>query len=460
MNHSQMKHALSMVVGQRSKSRGEIVKTKTLFILIACALFPGAALAQLDCSQTSNTNKLVCAFPISAATLSQYTFGTASIKPALQAAPPINTAAAVQLTQLPIPNATVGLVSLRRKGSDIPVPYDNLGPILFDRPDTVGRGNIFAGWSYQHFDFNAFDRFNLGTLPTAFSYSEPKNDQNGNPVGTLTHYGSMVSNVGFKINQFVSLATLGVTKTTDLTLVIPASSVDLHVTSSQFTATTFDSSTQSYFSSTTPGNFNVVSKGSAHGIGDISLTLKQMLIGQDQNRPAAAVGATFRFPTGDSFNYLGSGAYGGSVFGLVEYRHRVSPHAKFAYQWNYHAKLTGKNLPGGLSYAVGMDYRVNRHLTLVADLLGTEFVNAPFFTVTTNSFNPVPPSNSGVPTQFQSVTTPDRTYTTANFSGGVKYLLPHHFLIYGNALVQVNNTGLRSEIVPLAGIAYTFRREK
>jgi hypothetical protein len=460
MNCSQMKHALSTIVGQRSTRRGEIVKTKTLFILMACALFPGTALAQLDCAQSSNLNKLVCAFPISAATLSQYTFGKNSVDAALKAAPPINSAAAVQLTQLPIPNATVGIVSLRKKGSDIPVPYDNLGPILFDRPDTVGRGNIFVGWSYQHFNFNAFDGYNLGALPTAFSYSEPKLDPGNNQIGTLTHYGSMVSDIEFKINQFVSLATFGVTKTTDLTLVIPASTVDLRVISSKFTATTFDSSTQSYFSSTTTGGFNVVSKGSSSGIGDVTLTLKQLLLGQDQNRPAAALGATFRLPTGDSFNYLGSGAYGGSVFGLVEYRNRITPHAKFAYQWNYHAKLTGKNLPGGLSYAVGMDARVNHRVTVVADLLGTQFVNAPFFTVTTNNFNPVPPSNSGVPPQFTSVSTPDRTYTTANFSGGAKFLLPHHILLYGNFLVQVNNTGLRSEVVPLAGIAYTFRREK
>jgi hypothetical protein len=32
-----------------------------------------------------------------------------------------------------------------------------------------------------------------------------------------------------------------------------------------------------------------------------------------------------------------------------------------------------------------------------------------------------------------------------------------HFLLYGNVLVQLNNVGLRSDPVPLFGIAYNFK---
>lgn len=190
-----------------------------------------------------------------------------------------------------------------------------------------------------------------------------------------------------------------------------------------------------------------------------------MIVGQQHIRPAAAVGVTFRFPTGDSFNYLGSGALGGSMYLLAEYRAKLAPHFKLSYQWNDNTKILdlerggAKRLPGGLSYAVGTDFRVLRRLTLNGDFLGSQFLNTPNFTVNTLQFNPAPSSGLNIPPSYTVVNALPNTYTSTSFSGGVK-VSPHAgFVIYGNALVSLNNVGLRSDVVPVVGIAYNFARK-
>ena len=438
------------------------MNTKALFVALSIAAAPIVSVAQVNCDTST---KLVCEFPVSAETLSAQTFGAGAKAAALSTAVPINAAIAAQLTQLPIPSATVGVVSLRHKGSEVPTPWNNLGPVLTDRPDTVGRGHVFAGFSYQHFNFNALEGFSLSALPIAFSYSATIQTPQGTP-DLQTYYGSMANKVRFQLDQYVGIATVGATRTTDVSVIVPVNSVSLSVVSSNFNAVTYDSLKNTYTPVGPAKGTTVATSGSANGIGDVTLSVKQMVLGQDHNRPAAALVGTFRIPSGDSFNYLGSGALGGSLYGLFEYRARLAPHFKLGYQWNNTTKVLDlqggatKRLPGGLQYAVGTDFRVNRQLTLAADLLGSQFVNTPYFTKTTLHFNPPPAANSGVPSTFQLVTTPANTYTTENFSGGVKWSPLPHLVLFGNALIQVNNLGLRSEVVPLAGIAYNFSKRE
>lgn len=438
------------------------MKSKRLLFFLSIALTPATvSFGQVNCDVST---KLVCAFPVSSSTLSAQTFGAGAKAAALSTAVPINAAIAAQLTQLPVPSATVGVVSLRRKGSEVPTPWNNLGPILTDRPDTVGKGHVFMGFSYQHFNFTGLEGFHLSALPIAFSYSATIHTPQG-VSDQQTYYGSMMNHVSFKLDQYVGIATVGVSRTTDVSVIVPFNSVNVAVTSSNFSAYTYDSLTNTYTPVGPKQGTTVSSSGSAWGVGDVTVGVKQQLLGQDHNRPAAAIGATFRFASGDALNYLGSGAMGGSAFGLLEYRARVAPHFKLGYQWNNTSKVlnlqqasASQRLPGGLQYAVGTDFRVNRHLTLAADLLGSQFVNTPYFTETTYSFSPAPAANSGIPSTYNVVSTPNNTYTTINFSGGAKWSPFPHFLLFGNALIQLNSVGLRSEVVPLGGIAYNFSR--
>jgi hypothetical protein len=217
----------------------------------------------------------------------------------------------------------------------------------------------------------------------------------------------------------------------------------------------------------TPAQANVATSGNASGIGDIGLNAKQMIVGQEGERTAMALGGTFRFPSGDEYNYLGSGAWGGSVYALLEYRATVAPHAKIAYQWNTDSKVLGlatgspARLPGGLQYDIGADVRLLQHLTMAADVLGNQIVNVGSFTIENTPLTGAGLGTNGASgtVNVSSVNAFRTTYTTANFSGGLKWSPMAHLLVYGNVLVQMNNVGLRSDPVPLFGIAYNFKKQ-
>jgi hypothetical protein len=430
------------------------VKAKALLLFASFACAPTLhSFGQVVCSSST---KLVCQFPFSAQTLGVFASGSSSTSALATAAElvatPINASIATQLTQLPIPSATVGVVTLQKKGSEFGTAFDNLGPVLTDRPDTVGKNHIFAGFSYQHFNFNSLAGVDLKSIPIGFNY----------PVaGNATSYDAVSNQVTFQLDQYVGIATYGATRRTDISVVVPFNSVSLTVKTSDFQGYQFNATTQSYgqiFSPTT----SVSSNGSANGVGDVTVIVKQMVIGQEGSRGAVAAGVSARFPSGDALNYLGSGAFGGSIYGLFEYRARLAPHIKMSYQWNGNSQVMNlqappnTGLPGGLEYAAGADFKIVRSLTLAADLLGNQFVNVPSFT-STNFALPQPAGQGGIPKTIPFTSSTNLTYTTANFSGGLKWSPKAHFLLYGNVLVPLNNVGLRSDPVPLFGIAYNFK---
>ena len=448
------------------------MKAKVILFLSSFACASTAALfGQVNCTTST---KLACQFPVSAQVLVQNTIGytksTATSDPAYLGASavagPINAAIATQLTQLPIPSTSLGVVSLHEKGSDVPVPFDNLGPILTDRPDTVGKGHLFLGFGYQHFHFNHLDGVNLSQLPANFSFSQTSST---NSQDFQTFYGSESNNIDFSLDQYVAIASYGLNRTTDISVVVPINNVTLKSTASKFSAFVYDSYSESYTNLTPASNSPVTTNGSASGIGDVTVGFKHLFLGGDGSRAAIAGGGNFRIPTGDELNYLGSGAIGGSAFGLFEYRSRLAPHAKLAYQWNDVSQLMDLQksksitLPGGMQYAFGADFRWVRSLTLSGDLLGSQFVNTPSFTLSTASVCPAtstsgscitPSSSSGINSMFTSVVTGKNTYSTVNYSAGLKWTPIRHVVLYGNAMIQANNVGLKSDLVPQVGIAF------
>lgn len=450
----------------RADCAGEkLVKAKTLSLFILFACTPAASLlGQVNCTQSS---KLACEFPISALTLGQDTVGNATGQSLGAATIAINGAAnaingsiATQLTQLPVPSATVGTVTVKSKDNPLGVAFDNLGPILTDRPDTIGRRNYFVGFSFQHFNFNAIDGVPTGAIPVGFSYSQASPF---NPNDLQTFYGSDTNNVTFTLKQYVGVFTYGATRTTDVSVVVPFNSVNLTVVASKFQGFVYDEVLGNY-STLTKATAPITNTGTKSGIGDVTVNIKQMLAGGESpagGHNAIAAGVVLRFPTGDSLDYLGAGAFGANVYGLFEYRAPVAPHLKVSYQYNAVSQLVNLNapannrLPGGLQYDAGADVKVRPWLTFAGDVLGSQFVNAPSFVQT-----PITMIDTNKNAPFQSipgVTAQLNTYTTANLSGGVKVAYKN-LLFYGNVLGQINNVGLRSNLVPLFGIA--FKRVK
>jgi hypothetical protein len=372
------------------------------------------------------------------------------------------------LSQLPIPGGTAGVVSIHQSGSSIGIPYDNFGPILVDGPDLVGKGNLFAAFSYQHFNFNAIDGINLGSLPVGFTYTI-----GADGADPQIYFNNTANNINFKLDQTVALLTYGASRKTDISIIIPINVVSLSVTTSNYRTYFYDTASKTYTDeSIPPGSPDSVrhSAGSASGVGDVIFNAKQLLYGAEGSRLAVAVGLGVRFATGDAMNYLGSGSYGAHLYGTISYRARTSPHFRLGNQWNSSSVLVNtsktaqKALPGGIEYDLGVDRKVFRNLDVAVDFLGNQFVNTPSLTSGFLTPNPPKPATGTAPAALAAVAASTNTYTTANISTGLKWAplgrkLPT-LLVYGNVLIQLNNVGLRSDPVPLAGISYNFRRKQ
>jgi hypothetical protein len=442
---------------------------QTGIVLVLCCTWALGALAQVNCA---TSNKLTCLIP----------FNTRATQPgtAGNQAQAFNAAFAAQLSQLPIPSSATGVIVV--KGPNGEDRYlEDLGPILTDRARTIGKHRLFLGFSFQQFNFTNINGNNLGQVPIVLISTTQGTNGQGMPA-TIDQYTAQSLNISFKFNQYVGIVTYGLTAQDDISLIVPAIRVSLssgqvvYGPSGYLTQYNVDHATQQLLY-TIKAKIPTLS-GVASGVGDILANYKHEFSKTSKTRFAA--GFLVRFPTGDSLNYLGSGAYGFNPYAVVSYDAAVSPHARLGYIWNGTTDLiqttTGSpsgncppscsnpaRLPGGLQYDIGVDAKVIQRVSIAVDLLGNQYQNSPTLVPTTLTIPPnSPPTPPPIATLPNTVLL-NSTYTINDFSVGFKWRPFNRensslngLLVYGNALFQLNNVGLRTEPVPLAGISYTF----
>ena len=145
-------------------------------------------------------------------------------------------------------------------------------------------------------------------------------------------YVSQTEHISLKLNQYVVVASYGITDTTDVSVEVPIERVSIGVSTS---GTQYFVGPGNNPLGTLPGNIGYVLEV-ASGFGDILLGVKHDFMGGEtsENRTHLAAGALVRLPSGDALNYLGSGAYGLNPYIVVSYYRRTSPHARLGYAWN------------------------------------------------------------------------------------------------------------------------------
>jgi hypothetical protein len=431
------------------------MKRRTVQIVLFTILCSSAAMGQINCLSGPATQKLVCEFPFSTglfrndSALGGTTNGIGSgALGAYQVAQAINIGIATQVSQLPLASASAGAVVVYHAG--VPETFNNLGPILTDRAQTVGKHRLFIGFTASQFVFTDVDGLSLKSLPFAFVATAY---QPGTTTVVSSTYTTELTNLSFKIDQFIGVGTFGLTKRVDMSVIVPVEYVSLGATTHDSTSYTVNASNQLVLGPYS--NPNTYSSGTASGVGDITINGKGEI--WDGERATVAVGMNLRTPTGDDRNLLGSGAWGFSPYLVYSYLGKVSPHAKIGYEWNTTTELNNpkgvaggnQELPGGMQYDVGADWAMSRRVTLAGDFLGNQFLNTPQLlegTVQVSGVStPLPASGSGI-----------TSYTINNASVGVKWNPAGNLVLSANGLFQLNNTGLRSRPTPLVGISYKF----
>lgn len=423
------------------------------------------------CPYTSHPNSLACLIP------DFTTNGQGNLSG-------FNTTVAQVLGELPLAAPVSGVVIGFNKKLAVPEDItENLGTILTERGNTVGKYKLFAGFTYQRFVFNTVDGTKLSNLPIVFSL--PATSAANQIVGYAQN------TLSANVTQYTGILAFGLTDRIDISAILPFQRVSLaggyttaleaQVPNTGGTPTKTGTCPQSpaantgICSGTAPPFVGRTVAGSASGIGDFILVAKGTAYNGE--RAKLAVGLETRFPTGDVFNLLGTGAYGVKPYAVFSYFWgRFTPHANLGYQWNGSSVLRlnpfGGNLrlPDTLDYSAGADVGiVKRKLSVVADLVGQRFYNAPRIipaaAVTAGGQNCTVgvciPDTSTIPGPLQnakltSIGVNNSSYNVENMSVGLKWSPAGNLIISANVLLKLNDAGLRAKYVPLVGISYRF----
>lgn len=467
-----------------------MIKTALVFAL---CFVSSNLLAQGVCPATTRSSNLICVIPQlygpGGLTLPN-PFHKAHFDSDFEASfTPLTAAIGTELTVLPIASPASGFTfAFDPSAGVVSRSAESFGPVLAERAETIGRHKFYLAFSYQRFGFDTIDGVNLNRLPATFTHVDlnpngtPRGPNDppspGNPTYELD-YITTSNRLDLSTDQFTAYGTFGLTDRIDISVAVPILHVSFNATSSaqivrspldlpspQFgyahffdptcVATQLPPTAAELACQAASTTATFTNGGDATGIGDVIIRGKGTIYKGE--RLGFAAGLDIRTPTGDERNFLGSGAIGVKPFIVASYRARVSPHVNLGYQWNGESILGGDiatntkgSLPQQFLYSGGVDIGVVKRFTIAADLIGQRLFDAK--TVKTVPYVDIVGNTVPGVSQLSITTT---SFNIDDLSVGAKFSPFGRLLITGNLLIKLNSGGLRSTVVPLVGVSYTF----
>jgi hypothetical protein len=383
---------------------------------------------------------------------------------------PLNSHIGVELSQLPIAAPVAGFVFT----GGFLTTTESYGPILSDRAETLGAHRLFVGASYQHFEFDKIDGMNMRNLgivlthesePTVCSTSPSVPCDGGEPIYTRDIIATQTG-IDLKVHQLTFVATVGLTDKLDLSLALPVSNVRMGVRSLA-TIYNFEPPPVNHHFAAAPNNsgetfidsYNATftNVGTATGIDDITIRGKYKAWQSPDERSGVAIGLDLRLPTGDSYNFLGTGTWGLRPFVIWSRSGLVSTRASAGFQGNGSSVLAGSvtsqpvtdaKLPDVFSYSAGADINLGSRANISSDFIGQSFLSAAKIASSTYT------DYAGG--THSDLTTSIGTVNEFSMTVGGKVRLHKNLLFTANVLFRLNNAGLHTKPVPLAALSYSF----
>jgi hypothetical protein len=371
----------------------------------------------------------------------------------------VNIALTSQLAAVPLPSPASGFTYQFDPGTGTFVrSTSSFGPILTERGETIGRGRLAFGFSYQFFSFDRLDGVGLTNIPAVFTHDDF--EAGGGRTDVVFTRNTIKANV----KQLSGALTYGVTDRVDIALAVPIISTHLSLISNAhiYRVGTGSNTGVHYFRSEAGvdnrgDTAQFFAEGSASGVGDIVLRAKATVM--KERARALAVGLDARLPTGDELDLLGSGAYGLRAFGAFSTSlGSFAPHVNVGYQWNGSSILAGEireghtaDLPDQFLWALGTDYSVNNRLSIVGDLMGRRVIGSP--KLSTYDFIASGPASTEV---LPDVRFENASYWVNNGAVGFKANVSPRLLVNFNLRFQIGHGGLSDRISPLLGLEWGF----
>lgn len=421
--------------------------TALLLVVMGCVLLP---VAQAQCPGYQAPPSIVTNLACQLAT----TAPSQSTTPALGTT--VGATMATQLTQLPIATASSAAFTLFDPSIGSYRTVSDVGPILTQRGETIGRHKLLTFFSYQYWNFDSIDGIKLSNVPVV-----------NQTTSTLPAGGTLVSSyrspldINFNINQYVAGATFGLTDRIDVSVVVPFSGVHMISQRAAGDPTTGEGSLVFQTGAGPQAPVALPAKyfdGTGSGVGDVLAGFKWKVASLSE-RTSLAIGSYVRFPSGDPYNYLGSGAWGIKPYAVISHRtSHITPNAGVAFQWNSTSPLYTDvqghqlNLPPSLLYTGGVDIKATNRLSFSAELLGQCVINGPRLQLRDTPAIPISVPGYDV----SSVTQVVQSYAMNNASLGIKTNPWKGLFISGSVLLKLDDPGLRANYAPMVAISYRF----
>lgn len=398
-----------------------------------------------------------------------------------------------QIATSPSAATSAGYIFTFQNGSLTSKPAD-LGPLVSDLPQTIGRHRMYVGASYQWMQFTKIGGKDIRSFVFAQGYTD--NYFAGVGGNGIEGWQENQASASLKVHSIDTYVSYGITDRLDVSVVIPWSHVAFRMNTSCLASNPgdyivngitnclyFDTSLAQADDSQSPDfpwyevlNFAPSSESlKSSGVGDLTVRGKYEFLKRE--RQGLALGLEVRMPTGDPLNLRGSGATGVRPFLAWSYNGlfsgRFSPHANVGFQHNgssiddvhdyvtwtgteyvYSNKLTPSKIPNIFTSSVGADFALTRRINVDADVLERVFSNDGSQVFQNNV---VISSNNtlSAPILFSG------TSYKSTVIVGAKAKLADHFLFGANLMIDATpSTGMSYKPSPVATLSYDFGTTK
>jgi len=342
---------------------------------------------------------------------------------------PISDALALSVGRaLPVISASAGVVFSFDPSGAYVRERSIAGQLFLERAEPVGRARWNLSLNYQRVKFDSFEGKDIEQLKDTVPVVDP---DTGGAV-TFPRFG-----IDLETHEVTTSATYGLTDDLDINLALPVLLSELRVQLSQGGANPADVK-------------RFTESATKLGVGDIFLRGKYRFL--NIGRGQAALGLVFRLPSGEQENLQGTGAF--EIAPLlyasgkaVEITRAVALQPYFNAGVNFDTEDVGSS---EARWGVGLDAAIVGRITLAVAVLGRHpfrrLAPAGFFTLKRQdgSERPLFGINGDRPDLY-------------DVSLGTRVNLWRDTVIgFANAILPLNDDGVRSNVIPTIGVEIAF----
>lgn len=339
---------------------------------------------------------------------------------------------------------------------------ESLGPVYVERPQTLGRGKFDIGVAYLYIDFDELEGEDLDRLSFRGLQHNDCCAPGNVPSPDVPTFETDTADLFFEKFHLSShvvsfFATYGVTERWDVNFLLPVVFTDLKIraravlNNESFTDTHFfDFETRRRVETRSVAD-------DAVGVGDLLLRTKYQV--WDDNYFDLAFGLTLRVPTGDEDDFQGLGDTTlMPFFVLASELGQLHLHAASGIEVNFDDSDRSR-----IRYGGGGALQMVEQVALFVDVIGSANVTTDRISVTVPQFVNAPGRSDAPPSEVPGSGIPDlRTFSRnvssdiVDLSVGLKLNLYRSVVGYAGVFVPLNDDGLRSDVIPTAGVEVSF----